>query len=63
RKIRVNKPAIAIRPKKENKCLIIDVAVAGDRRVKENEAEKVLKYKELALETQRMWDCRTKAIP
>ncbi|KAF2899013.1 hypothetical protein ILUMI_07160, partial [Ignelater luminosus] len=35
----------------------------GDRRVKEKEAEKVLKYKELALETQRMWNCRTKVIP
>ncbi|KAF2889565.1 hypothetical protein ILUMI_16608, partial [Ignelater luminosus] len=38
-------------------------SVPGDRRVKEKEAEKVLKYKQLALETQRMWNCRTKVIP
>ncbi|KAF2890058.1 hypothetical protein ILUMI_16115 [Ignelater luminosus] len=63
REIRANKPDIVIKQKKENKCLIIDVAVPGDRRMKEKEAERVLKYKELALETQRMWNCRTKVIP
>ncbi|KAF2884579.1 hypothetical protein ILUMI_21582 [Ignelater luminosus] len=63
REIRANKPDIVIKLKKENKCLIIDVAVPGDRRVKEKEAEKVLKCKELTLETQRMWNCRTKVIP
>ncbi|KAF2886146.1 hypothetical protein ILUMI_20027 [Ignelater luminosus] len=42
---------------------IIAGSVPGNRRVKEKEAEKVLKHKELALETQRMWNCRTKVIP
>ena len=43
--------------------MLIDVAISGDRNVIKKEAEKVLKYKDLTIEIQRMWNVKTKAIP
>jgi hypothetical protein len=34
--------------------IIIDVAISGDRNVIKKEAEKILKYKDLTIEIQRM---------
>jgi len=45
------------------KCMLIDVAIVGDRNVIKKEAEKILKYKDLTIETQRMWNVKTKVIP
>ena len=42
--------------------IIIDVAISGDRTVIKNEAEKILKYKDLTIEIQRMWNVKTKVI-
>jgi len=36
-------------------CMLIDVAISGDRNVIKKEAEKILKYKDLKIEIQRMW--------
>jgi hypothetical protein len=36
--------------------MLIDVAVPGDRNVIQKEAEKILKYKDLTIEIQRMWN-------
>ena len=36
-------------------CMFIDVAISGDRNVSKNEAEKILKYKDLTTEIQCMW--------
>jgi len=44
-------------------CKLIDVAVSGDRNVFKKEAEKILKYKDLTIEIQRMWNVKTKVIP
>ena len=41
----------------------IDVAISGERNVIKKEAEKILKYKDLTTETQRMWNVKTKVIP
>ena len=43
--------------------MLIDVAISGDRNVIKKEAEKILKYKDLAIEIQRMWNVKTKVIP
>ena len=43
--------------------MLIDVAISGDRNVIKKEAEKILKYKDLITEIQRMWYVETKVIP
>jgi len=43
--------------------MLIDVAISGDRNVIKKEGEKILKYKELTIEIQRMWNVKTKVIP
>jgi len=42
--------------------MLIDVAISGDRNVIKKEAEKILKYKDLTTEIQRMWNVKTKVI-
>jgi len=43
--------------------MLIDVAISGDRNMIKKEAEKILKYKDLSIEIQRMWNVKTKVIP
>ena len=43
--------------------MLIDVAISGDRNVIKKEAEKILKYKDLTIEIQRMWNVKTRVIP
>jgi hypothetical protein len=43
--------------------MLIDVAISEDRNVIKKEAEKILKYKELTIQIQRMWNIKTKVIP
>jgi hypothetical protein len=43
--------------------MLIDVAISGDRNVIKKEAEKILKYKDLTIEVQRMWNVKTEVIP
>jgi len=58
-----NKPYIIIRDNEKGTCVLIDVAILGDRNVIKKEAQKTLKYKDLTIEIQRMWNVKTKAIP
>jgi hypothetical protein len=44
-------------------CMLIDVAMPGDRNVIKKEAEKMPKYKYLITEIQRMWNVKTKVTP
>jgi hypothetical protein len=44
-------------------CMLIDVAILGDRNVIQKEAEKILKYKYLKIEIQSMWNLKTREIP
>jgi len=46
-----------------NNNILIDVVISGDRNVSKKEAEKILKYKDLTIEIQRMWNVKTKVIP
>ncbi|KAL1462310.1 hypothetical protein WDU94_014153 [Cyamophila willieti] len=63
RKILANKPDLVVKDKKKKQCLLIDVAVPSDYNITQKEAEKQLKYKDLQIEIQRMWNIRTKVIP
>ena len=58
-----NKPDIIIRDNEKGTCMLIDVAISGDGNVIKKEAEKILKYKDLTTEIQRMWNVKTKVIP
>jgi hypothetical protein len=40
--------------------MLIDVAISGDRNVIKKEAEKILKYKDLTIEMQVMWNIKNK---
>jgi hypothetical protein len=43
--------------------IIINVTIPGDSNVIQTEAEKILKYKDLTIEIQRMWNVKTRVIP
>jgi hypothetical protein len=43
--------------------MLIDVAVPADRNVIRKEAEKILKYKNITIEIQHMWNVKTRVIP
>jgi hypothetical protein len=49
RTIHNNKPDIIIRENENGTCMLIDVAISGDRNVIKKEAEKILKYKDLTI--------------
>ena len=51
------------RDNEKGTCMVIDVAISGDRNVIKKEAEKILKYKDLTAEIQPMWNVKTKVIP
>jgi hypothetical protein len=57
-----NKPDIVMRNNERGTCMIIDVAIPGDRNVIKKEAEKILKYKDLTIKIQHMWNVKTKVI-
>jgi hypothetical protein len=62
RTIPSNKPDIM--PDNEKRtCILIDVAIPGDRNVIKKETEKTLKYKALTIGIERMWNVKTRVIP
>jgi hypothetical protein len=54
---------IIIRDNEKRTCMLIDVAISGDRNVTIKEAEKILKYEDLTIEIQRTWNVKTEVIP
>jgi hypothetical protein len=63
RTILKNKPDIIIRDNEKGTCMLIDVAISGDRNVIKKETEKILKYKDLTIEIQRLWNVKATVIP
>jgi hypothetical protein len=57
-----NKPDIIIRDNKQGTCLLMDVAIPGDRNVIKKEAQKVLKYTDHVIEIRRMWNVEAAVI-
>jgi DNA-directed RNA polymerase delta subunit len=43
--------------------MLVDVAIPGDQKMIMKEAEKILKYKDLIKEIQRIWNVKAKMIP
>jgi len=43
--------------------VLINVAIPLDRNVNKKEAEKILKYKDLTTEIERMWNVKTRVTP
>jgi len=58
-----NKQDIIIPDNEKGTCMLIDVAISGDINVIKNEAENILKYKDLTIEIRRMWNVKTRVIP
>ena len=56
---RTSQPVI----KKKGTCMLIDAAIPGDRNVIKKEDQKILKYKDLIIEIQRVWNVKAKMIP
>jgi hypothetical protein len=63
REVLANRPDIIIKNKKDKICLLIDVAVLSVRNVIQKEFEKKLKYKNLSIEIQRIWNMKCFVIP
>jgi hypothetical protein len=63
REVLANSPDIIIKNKKVKTCLLIDVAIPSDKNVIQKEAEKKLKYKDLSIDIQRMWNMKCFVIP
>jgi len=55
-----NKPDIISRGNENETCMLTVVAISGDRNVIKKEAEKILKYKDLSIEIQRMWNVKAR---
>jgi hypothetical protein len=49
-----DKPDIIIRDNENRTCMLIVVAIPGDRNVTKKETEKILKHKDLTIEIQRI---------
>jgi len=58
-----NRLDIIIRDNEKGTCMLIDVAISGDRNVIKKEAEKIPEYKDFTIEMQRIWNVKTKVIP
>jgi len=54
---------VTSRNNNNNRCALIDVTISGNRNVIKKEADKILKYKDLTIEIQRMWNVKTKVMP
>ena len=53
------KTDIIIRDNEKGTCMLIEVAISGDRNVIKKDGEKILKYQDLTTEIQRMWNVKT----
>ena len=58
-----NKPDIIISDNEKGTCMLIDGAISRDRNMIKKEAKKILQYKDLTTEIQRMWNVKTQVTP
>jgi hypothetical protein len=62
RPIPYSKRNIAVHGNEKVKCMLIDVAISGDRNAIKKEAEEFLKYRNRTIEIKCMWNVKTKLI-
>ena len=53
-----SRPGLILVDKKAKSCVIIDVAIPGDGRIREKEIEKIEKYQNLKRELKRLWSLK-----
>jgi hypothetical protein len=58
-----NRPDIIVKNKNYKTCLLIDVAIPSIKNVIQKEAENKLKYKNLSIEIQCLWNMKCFVIP
>jgi hypothetical protein len=63
REVLANRPDLIVKNKKDKTCLFIDVAIPSEKNVIQKEAGKILKYKNVSIEIQRMWNMKCFVIP
>jgi hypothetical protein len=63
REVLANRSDIIFKHKKDRICLMSDVAIPSDSNVIQKEAEKKLKYQNVSIEIQRMWNLKCFVIP
>ena len=56
--IEARRPDLILVDKKGKSCVIVDIAVPGDCRVREKELEKIEKYQNLKIELKRLWSMK-----
>ena len=56
--IEARRPDLILVDKKAKSCVIIDVAIPGDCRIREKEIEKIEKYQNLKRELKRLWSLK-----
>ena len=52
-----------IKQKETDMCLIIDVAIPSDYNIQKKATKKMIKYVDLQIECQRMWDKTAEVVP
>jgi len=63
RQIQARRPVLVVIDKQTKEGPIIDVAISHDTHIVDKEREKMEKYQDLILETQRMWSIKTRIVP
>ena len=62
RHVPCNKPEIVIQEKKSDRCQIIDVAIPSDYNIQKKATEKMIKYVDLQIEYQILWNKKVEVI-
>ena len=62
RMIEARKPDVVLLEKRTKDVRIIDIAIPGDKRVKDKEIEKLEKYQVLKEEVRRLWKMKTVTV-
>ena len=64
KKVKANRPDITIHDRKNRECIFVDVSIPVCENIVKKEAEKLTKYRDLEIETQKCWNLKkVRTIP